>query len=50
MEIKKLDHNEVSDFRNLGEIFIEVFENEEPISENEHLSKLLSNPNFLSLL
>ena len=47
MEIKKLNHNEVSEFRNLVEIFKEVFENEEPISENEHLSKLLSNPNFL---
>lgn len=47
MEIKKLNYNEVSEFRNLVEIFKEVFENEEPISENEHLSKLLSNPNFL---
>jgi aminoglycoside 3-N-acetyltransferase I len=47
MEIKKLNHNEVSEFRNLVEIFKEVFENEEPISENEHLSKLLSNPDFL---
>lgn len=47
MEIKKLNYNEVSEFRNLVEIFKDVFENEEPISENEHLSKLLLNPNFL---
>jgi aminoglycoside 3-N-acetyltransferase I len=46
MEIRKLNHNEVSDFRNLVEIFKEVFENEEPISDNEHLGKLLSNPDF----
>jgi aminoglycoside 3-N-acetyltransferase I len=46
MEIRKLNHNEVSDFRNLIEIFKEVFENEEPISDNEHLGKLLSNPDF----
>jgi len=47
IEIKKLNHNEVSEFRNLVTIFKEVFENEEAISENEHLTKLLSNPNFL---
>ncbi len=47
MEIKKLNHKEVSEFRNLVEIFKEVFETEEPIPGNEHLSKLLSNPNFL---
>jgi aminoglycoside 3-N-acetyltransferase I len=46
MEIRKLNHNEVSDFRSLVEIFKEVFENEEPISDNEHLCKLLSNPDF----
>jgi aminoglycoside 3-N-acetyltransferase I len=47
MEIKKLNHNEVSDFRNLVEIFKEVFENEAQISDNEQLSKLLSAPNFM---
>jgi aminoglycoside 3-N-acetyltransferase I len=47
MEIKKLNHNEVSDFRDLVGIFKEVFENEEQISDNEHLIKLLSNPYFL---
>jgi aminoglycoside 3-N-acetyltransferase I len=46
MEIRKLNHNEVSDFRSLVEIFKEVFENEEPISDYEHLGKLLSNPDF----
>lgn len=47
MEIKKLNHNEVSDLRNLVEIFKNVFENEEQISDNEQLGKLLSNPDFL---
>jgi aminoglycoside 3-N-acetyltransferase I len=47
MEIKKLNHNEVSDFRELVDIFKNVFENEEPISDNEHLAKLLLNPYFL---
>jgi len=47
MEVKKLHRNGVSDFRDLVEIFKEVFENEEPISDNEHLGKLLSNPDFM---
>ena len=47
MEIKKLNRNEFLDFRDLVEIFKEVFENEEPISDNEHLDKLLSNPDFM---
>jgi aminoglycoside 3-N-acetyltransferase I len=47
MEIKKLNHNEVSDFRKLVEIFKIVFDNEEQLSDNEHLGKLLSNPDFL---
>ena len=46
MEICKLNHNEVADFKSLVEIFKEVFENEESISNNEHLGKLLSNPDF----
>jgi aminoglycoside 3-N-acetyltransferase I len=46
MEIKKLNRNEVSDFRDLVGIFKEVFGNEEPISDLEHLGKLLSNPDF----
>jgi aminoglycoside 3-N-acetyltransferase I len=47
MEIKKLDKNEISDFRNLIEIFKEVFENEEQIPENKQLFNLLSNPDFM---
>lgn len=47
MEIKMLDHHDVSDFRSLVEIFKHVFENEEPLSGNEQLGKLLSNPDFL---
>jgi aminoglycoside 3-N-acetyltransferase I len=47
MEIKKLDENEISDFRNLIEIFKEVFENDEPIPDNKHLGRLLSNPDFM---
>lgn len=47
MEIKKLDRTEISDFRNLIEIFNEVFENEIHIPDNKHLSSLLDNPDFL---
>lgn len=47
MEIKKLDKSEVSDFRNLIEIFKDVFENNEQIPDNEHLGMLLSNPDFM---
>ncbi|MFM9946645.1 MAG: GNAT family N-acetyltransferase [Saprospiraceae bacterium] len=47
MEIKKLNHNEVSDFRSLVEIFKNVFENEEQITDNEQLGKLLSSPDFM---
>lgn len=46
-EIQKLDSSEVSDFRNLVKIFKVVFENEEQISENNQLGKLLSNPDFM---
>ena len=46
MDIKKLNHDEVSDFRSLIEIFKIVFENEDQISDNGYLSKLLSNPDF----
>lgn len=47
MEIKKLTKNEISDFRNLIEIFTDVFENTERIPDNEYLSWLLSNPDFI---
>ncbi len=46
--VKKLNHNEVSDFRDLIEIFKDVFENDQPIASNTHLSSLLSNPDFLA--
>lgn len=46
MEIKPLNPTEVLAFRNLVEIFSLVFENQETISNNHHLGKLLSNPNF----
>lgn len=47
MEIKKLNDNEVSDFRSLVEIFKNVFENEEPIADNEQLGQLLCKPDFM---
>lgn len=47
MKIKKLNHSEISDFRNLVEIFKNVFENEEQISDNDQMNKLLSNPDFM---
>ncbi len=47
INIKKLNHNEVSDFRSLVEIFKDVFEMYESTSNNEPLSKLLTNPDFL---
>jgi aminoglycoside 3-N-acetyltransferase I len=46
-DIKKLNHDEVSDFSDLIDIFKEVFENDEPTPGDEHLSKLLSDPSFL---
>ncbi len=47
MEIKKLNSNSLTDFKSLIEIFKEVFENDEPIADDEQLGKLLSNPDFL---
>ena len=49
MEVKKLNQNKISDFRDLVEIFITVFENEESIANNEQLVKLLANPDFMVL-
>lgn len=46
MEIKKLNSDSLTDFKSLIEIFKEVFENDEPIANDEHLGKLLSNPDF----
>jgi aminoglycoside 3-N-acetyltransferase I len=46
MEIKKLNSDRLTDFKSLIEIFKEVFENDEPIANDEQLGKLLSNPDF----
>ncbi len=46
MEIKKLNSDSLKDFKSLIEIFKLVFENNEPIADNEQLGKLLSNPDF----
>jgi aminoglycoside 3-N-acetyltransferase I len=47
MEIRKLEKNEIQAFTSLIEIFKEVFENEKSIPGKDHLSKLLSHPDFL---
>ncbi|MBK6263958.1 GNAT family N-acetyltransferase [Marivirga sp. S37H4] len=47
MEIKRLNQNETKDFINLIEIFKEVFENDFQTPDPQHLSALLSNPNFI---
>lgn len=47
MEIKKLNSDGLADFKSLIEIFKEVFENDEPIANDEQLGKLLTNPDFL---
>jgi len=46
MEIKKLNSDRLTDFKELIKIFKEVFENDEPIASDEQLEKLLSNPDF----
>jgi aminoglycoside 3-N-acetyltransferase I len=47
MEIKKLNYNEIPDFRNLIEIFNDVFENDIYTPETNYLSRLLSNADFM---
>lgn len=47
MEIKKLHSDGLADFKSLIEIFKEVFENDEPIANDEQLGKLLTNSDFL---
>ncbi|PID30349.1 AAC(3)-I family aminoglycoside 3-N-acetyltransferase [Candidatus Saccharibacteria bacterium] len=49
-DVKKLNRNDVSDFKSLVEIFADVFENDQPISDDEHLSTLLANPDFLAFV
>jgi aminoglycoside 3-N-acetyltransferase I len=46
MEIKKLNSGSLANFKSLIEIFKDVFENDEPIANDEQLGKLLSNPDF----
>lgn len=46
MEIKKLNSDSLIDFKSLIEIFKVVFENDEPIANDEQLKKLLLNPDF----
>ncbi|MBE2256144.1 MAG: hypothetical protein IAE65_08085 [Ignavibacteria bacterium] len=43
MEIKKLETKDLPDFRNLIEIFKDVFDNDCEIPDDEYLKKLLSN-------
>ncbi len=45
--IKKLNNNDISDFRELLEVFRDVFELEEALPNNHNLGKVLSNPDFL---
>lgn len=47
MKITKLAEIEISDFRNLIEIFKGVFDNDEHLPDDEHLIRLLSNPDFM---
>lgn len=46
MEIKQLKKNEIAQFIALIEIFKTVFEHDDPVTDSEQLSKLLSNPDF----
>jgi aminoglycoside 3-N-acetyltransferase I len=50
MEIEKLNSDSLTDFKSLIEIFKEVFENDEPVANNEQLEKLLSNPDFFAFV
>ena len=47
MEIKKLEPLDVADFRDLIEIFKDVFENDKDVPTSEYLGGLLSNPDFI---
>lgn len=46
MEVKILNKNEIADFKHLIIVFKNVFENEQQIPSNDHLKKILSNPDF----
>lgn len=47
MKIKKLDSDCLTEFKTLIDVFSLVFENNEPTAKDEHLNKLLANPDFL---
>jgi aminoglycoside 3-N-acetyltransferase I len=47
MEIKKLEKNKTSEFRNLIEIFKDVFENDRQTLDIDYLSRLLSKNDFI---
>ncbi len=47
MEIKKLDQNDLSDFKQVIRIFNDVFENDGDLPPDGHLKKMLSNPDFM---
>lgn len=47
MEIRKLDSGSLTNFKSLINIFKDVFENDEPIANDEQLGKLLTNSDFL---
>jgi aminoglycoside 3-N-acetyltransferase I len=47
MGIKQLHQTETTDFKNLIAIFKTVFENDAAIPGNDHLSRLLANPDFI---
>lgn len=47
MKIKKLTIEDVTIFKQLIEIFKDVFENEEDIASDKHLRKILAYPEFL---
>jgi aminoglycoside 3-N-acetyltransferase I len=47
MEIHKLESTELSAFKELIGIFMAVFENDSELADDEHLHKLLNNPDFM---
>lgn len=47
MIVKKLNSGDIIDFKDLLDIFNEVFENNTLLPQDEYLKKLLDNPNFV---
>ena len=46
MKIKKLEKSEITHFRQLIEIFADVFESDAPLPNDQHLSRVLSDSDF----